>query len=35
MYDENGEINHELVSGDPSAQAEDLKWWTGTIKAVK
>lgn len=35
MYDENGEINHELVSGDPDTQAEDLKWWANAIKSSK
>lgn len=35
MHDENGEINHELVTGIPVDQAKDLIWWANTIKSAK
>ena len=35
MYDQDGNINHELVSGEPDKQAEDLIWWAKTLKATK
>lgn len=35
MYDQDGNINHELVSGDPVKQAEDLIWWALALKAAK
>jgi len=35
MYDENGQINHELVAGEPEKQIEDLLWWAKAIKEAK
>lgn len=35
MYDQDGNINHELVSGEPVKQAEDLIWWAKALKAAK
>lgn len=35
MYDQDGNINHELVIGEPIRQAEDLIWWAKAIKAAK
>lgn len=35
MYDQDGNINHELVSGEPAKQAEDLIWWAKALKAAK
>lgn len=35
MYDQSGNINHELVSGDPAKQAEDLIWWANALKSAK
>lgn len=35
MYDQDGNINHELVSGEPNKQAEDIIWWANALKAAK
>jgi NAD(P)H-dependent FMN reductase len=35
MYDQDGNINHELVSGEPEKQAEDLIWWAKALKSAK
>ena len=35
MYDEDGQINHELVAGEPEKQVEDLIWWARAIKVAK
>lgn len=35
MKDENGNIKPELVYGDPAVQAEQLHWWTQTLKSAR
>jgi NAD(P)H-dependent FMN reductase len=35
MRDEKGNIRHELVFGDPAAQAEQLKWWAALLKNAR